>query len=318
MPRPLSPLRPIALDQHRTALGFAAIAVAATLWAIAAIVARRIFDAGVSPNELAMVRTVIAALGLALISQGLAGNRRWGDWRIWALGLSLALVTVTYYVAINRLAVAVAVVIQYTAPALVMCLNAVRRQKLPPLITVLAAIAALVGVMLVSGLGESHLRLDGLGLLAAGLSALFFANNVLLNEALVDQYGAIGVVARGFMVSSLFWVGIQISQGVPTSLFQPEVLPGIAFVGIGGTLIPFSLLCWGIQQVQAERGAIAATLEPVMAAGLAWVGLGQTLTLLQMMGGALVIGAVTLLQTRQADSAGARAIAKQPLPPGQP
>jgi DME family drug/metabolite transporter len=56
------------------------------------------------------------------------------------------------------------------------------------------------------------------------------------------------------------------------------------------------LLCWGVQHVQAERGAIAAMLEPVIAAILAWVWLGQSLTVIQLLGGALVLGAVSSLQ----------------------
>ncbi|MBF2080268.1 MAG: EamA family transporter [Synechococcales cyanobacterium T60_A2020_003] len=65
-------------------------------------------------------------------------------------------------------------------------------------------------------------------------------------------------------------------------LFQTQYVPGVLFVGIAGTLVPFSLLCWGIQHVQAERGAIAATLEPVMAALLAWFVLDQILSLPQI------------------------------------
>jgi DME family drug/metabolite transporter len=107
-------------------------------------------------------------------------------------------------------------------------------------------------------------------------------------------------MSRAFLVSSLFWVTIQFSQGFPEAVFLPENLLGILFVGIGGTLIPFSLMCWGIQQVRAERGAIAATLEPVIAAVLAWLWLGQSLNFSQILGGILVIGAIALLQIHQA------------------
>jgi drug/metabolite transporter, DME family len=286
------------LGQHHQGLGFTAIALAALLWAIAAIVASRLFEAGVTPLQLATSRAIIAAIGLWGISQWTWRSRRWRDWRIGLLGLSLALVTLTYYVAIARLPVAVALVIQYMAPALIVVVSAVKLGRFPSHITAIATSAAIVGVAFVSSLGTSELQLDGLGLIAAIFSAIFFATYTLCSEALVDQYGAIGVMLRGFVVSSLFWGVIQLTQGVPTHIFQFQTLPGIVFIGIGGTLVPFSLLCWGIQQVRAERGAIAATLEPVMAAVLAWVWLGQTLTSLQMIGGALVIGAITLLQTQ--------------------
>ncbi|HEY9622596.1 MAG TPA: EamA family transporter [Crinalium sp.] len=289
-------------DRYSSGLGLSAIALAATLWAIAAIVAAKLFQSGVTPFELATSRAVIAAIGLAGINQIQQSSRRLLDWRILLLGVSLALVTASYYVAISRLSVAVAIVIQYTAPALVVTIESFKRQRRPPIITAIAVVVALLGVTFVSGLGTSDLRLDGIGLIAAGMSAVFFCSYTLLSEAAVDTYGAIGVMYRGFAVSSLFWVAFQISQGIPNAVFLPANIPGILFVGIGGTLIPFSLLCWGIQQVRVERGAIAASLEPVMATVMAWIWLGQTLSGMQMLGGFLVILAVLSLQLHQTRS----------------
>ncbi|WAL59985.1 EamA family transporter [Thermocoleostomius sinensis] len=289
-------------------LGLAAIAIAAMLWAVAAIVASELFAAGVQPFELAMARTVVAAIGLSLLYQfGPTSLRsppakplshRWFEWRLVLLGFALAFVTVSYYVAIDRLAVAVALVIQYTAPALVVALTALQMRQWPAPTTIAAVIAAIVGVVLVSGVLSSQLALNRLGLIAAGLSALFFASYTVLSESVVHTYGAIGVMFRAFIVSSLFWIGFQTAQGMPTAVFAPANLPGILFVGIGGTLIPFSLLCWGIQQVQASQASIAATLEPVIAAALAWLWLGQTLDLAQIIGGILILLAVVSLQRR--------------------
>jgi drug/metabolite transporter, DME family len=295
-------------------LGLMAIAMAAMLWAVAAIVASELFAAGVQPFELAMARTAIAAIGLALIHQfGPASLkspgakpllRRWFEWRLVLLGFALAFVTVSYYVAIDRLAVAVALVIQYTAPALVVALTALRMRQWPAPATIGAVIVAIVGVVLVSGVLSSQLTLNSLGLVAAGLSALFFASYTVLSESVVHTYGAIGVMFRAFIVSSLFWIGFQTTQGIPTAVFAPANLPGILFVGIGGTLVPFSLLCWGIQQVQASQASIAATLEPVIAAVLAWLWLGQTLDWVQIIGGILILLAVASLQRRSEKAKG--------------
>ena len=74
-------------------------------------------------------------------------------------------------------------------------------------------------------------------------------------------------------------------------------MPGIAFVGLGGTLIAFLLFVWGVQRVRAERASIAATLEPVLAGLVAWLWLGESLSPSQIFGGALVLGAVIALYT---------------------
>lgn len=285
-------------------MGISIIALAALLWAIAASVAQLLFTAGISPLELAMARALIAAGGLALIntqwrSQPTKRHPQQLDWPIFALGISIALVTITYYVAIARLPVAVAVVIQYTGPALVVAWAALRTMRLPSLAVAIALVTAVAGVTLVSELPAGTVQLDGLGLLMAGLSAVFFASYTLLSEAVVPVYGPIGVMFRAFAISSLFWLAVQATQGWPTALFVPQHLLGVVFVGIAGTLVPFCLYCWGIQRVQSERGAIAATLEPVFAAIVAWLWLGQTLTTMQIMGGCLVLMAVIVLQRQK-------------------
>jgi drug/metabolite transporter (DMT)-like permease len=100
-------------------LGYAAVAAAAALWAVAAVVARRLFDSGVSPVELTESRAVLAFAGFAFVPS--AWRRVRTGWTVPVVGLAVAIafVNVTYYVAISRVPVAVALVIQYTAPALI-------------------------------------------------------------------------------------------------------------------------------------------------------------------------------------------------------
>ena len=80
------------------------------------------------------------------------------------------------------------------------------------------------------------------------------------------------------------------------TLLEPENVWKVIYVGIAGTLLPYSLFFWGIQRIQAERAVVIATLEPVIASALAWLWFGQTLTFLQLIGGILIILAVTVLQ----------------------
>ncbi|MFN6567981.1 EamA family transporter [Dendronalium sp. ChiSLP03b] len=102
-----------------------------------------------------------------------------------------------------------------------------------------------------------------------------------------------------FAVASLFWLAYQFTQGLPTTLLVPEHFPKVLMVGIIGNLLPYLLLLWSIQRVHVEWAAIVATLEPFVAAILAWLWFGQTLTLLQILGGVLIIAAVTAMQLRQ-------------------
>jgi DME family drug/metabolite transporter len=296
---------PAAARPHGAGAGLVAVAAAAALWAIAAIVARDLFDEGVVPLELAEARAVIAAAGFLALNLR-AKRRRLPVWSRRAvvltlsLGLAIALVNGTYYLAIERLSVAVAVVLQYTAPVLVVVWTALVGRRPPSPQVMAALIAAVAGVVLVVELpGGAVGDLDGLGIAFGLASAVLFASYSLLSEQLSSIFGALGAMARAFLVASGFWVLYQIPFGWPGELFEPSNIPEVLFVGLAGTLSPFLLYVWGIRRVRAERATIAATLEPVLAAVFAWMLLGQSLGPLQIAGGLLACAAVVLLQVRR-------------------
>ena len=281
-------------------LGYAAVAAAAALWAVAAVVARRLFDAGVSPVELTESRALLALAGLALVPAAWRRPERSRGGYVVVLGVALALVNVSYYVAISLIPVAVALVIQYTAPALVVGWTSAVSRRAPSRQVLAALVTALVGVVLVVDVPSGGLgRTDGVGIAMGVASAVLFASCTVLAEATAAVYGSAGAMLRGFAVASSLWLAYQLPQGLPDELLEPSRLPAVAFVGLAGTLAPFLLFSWGVARVTAERGAIAATLEPVLAAVVAWVWLGQRLTAIQVAGGALVIGAVVSLQARR-------------------
>ena len=70
----------------------------------------------------------------------------------------------------------------------------------------------------------------------------------------------------------------------------------ISYIVVVGTVLPFSLFFVGINYVRSTRAMITATLEPISAGFMAWLALGETLDPFQILGAALVITAIVLLQ----------------------
>lgn len=281
-------------------IGLAAIALAAALWAVAAAVARALFDDGVEPLELVQARSLLSAAGLALIPAAWKRPDKSRIGRVVALGLCIALVNAAYYIAIQRLAVAVAIVLQYLAPALVVLWTAVTTRKRPAPEVTIGVIAAFAGTILVVELPRGDLgTLDAVGLAAGFAAAFLFASYTLLSEKAGEAYGILAALLRGFLASSAGWIVFQSFRGWPHELFTREHLPLVLFIGLGGTLAPFILYLWGVQRVRAERATIASTLEPVLVALFAWLWLGQSLSPMQVGGGLLIIAAVLSLQLRR-------------------
>ena len=283
-----------------TLAGLVAIALAAGLWALAAVVARGLFDRGVDPLELAEARSIIALAGLALLPAVRRPPRRKSVGAVVVLGCAIALVNAAYYLAIERLDVAVALVLQYAAPALVVGWLAVAARSLPRPEVIAAVVVTFVGVVLLSGVLDSGVgKVSGLGIAFGLASAVFFATYTLISEKAGAAYGVLGALARGFLAASVMWIAFQIPRGWPAELLEGRNILGVVFVGTGGTLAPFILYLWGVQRVRAERAAIAATLEPIAGAVIAWILLDQALTGVQLLGGLLCLGAVVALQLRR-------------------
>lgn len=284
-------------------LGLFAILLRVLCWALAANVAYDLFMAGINPLELAGVSAMIATFGLAIL------NSFWGrgqtkpmNLKQFALGLVLVFLVATDYVAIQQLPVAIAIVLLFTSPILVVLWTAFAARRVPSRFVLIALTLSILGVVLVSKLLESTLEQVnwfGIGIGLTITTAVFFTAYIILSEQMAGTGESVGILLKTYAVASLFWLAYQFTQGLPLTLLTPENFPKVLVVGIVGNLLPYLLFLWSIQRVHAERVAIVATLEPFVAAIVAWLWFGQTLTLLQIAGGVLIIVAVTDLQLKQ-------------------
>jgi drug/metabolite transporter (DMT)-like permease len=287
------------------------VVAAGACWALAAVLASYAFDRGVPPVRLAEARVAVALVALAPF---LAWRRPDllrpppGTWPVLAtFGACVAAVNLSYYLAIDRLPVGVAVALQYTGPAILLAATALLLRDRaaggpaggdPGRLAWTAAGLTLAGAVLVSraleGLGA--LELPGL---AAGLaSAVLFAAYLLAAE----RAGRRGVepattLLWGFLVAVAIWaVAVPWWSWPLAALGDPGVAAAVLGVGLVGPLLPFALAVGAVRVISAATAGIAATAEPVFAAAFAWLLLGQRLNPAQLAGAGLVVAGVVLAQ----------------------
>jgi drug/metabolite transporter (DMT)-like permease len=87
-----------------------------------------------------------------------------------------------------------------------------------------------------------------------------------------------------------------------SKLSDGHVALAVLGVGIVGTLIPFFLAVGAVRVLTPATAGIAATVEPPAAAAFAWIFLGQHLSIVQILGGVLVLAGVALSQRAPAIS----------------
>src|SRR6266568_211847 len=273
------------------------VVAAAACWGISAIMAKVAIQHGVPPDRMAQARAAVALLALAPL---LAWRRR--DLLrppagtlplLLGFGVSVAAVNYAYYVAIDHLAVGVAISLQYTAPVLVLGWTVLVARGRATRLAWVAAGCTLAGAVLVSQ------ALTGLA--GGAASAVLFAAYLLTAEA-AGRAGAqpATVLLWGFVAAVIAWSPISPWWSWPfAALRQPSVLLAVIGVGLVGTLLPFFLAVAAVRVVSAAPAGIAATFEPVFAATFAWLLLGQHLRPVQLAGGLLVVAGVILAQLAQ-------------------
>ena len=300
---------------------------AAGLWAANGTVSKVILQSGdLSSQRLAEVRSTGAFVGLALV----VGLTRPGSLRVTARELpflvafgvlGLALVQWTYFAAIDRLEIGIALLIQYTAPLLIaLWARFVRHDQVRARVWA-ALTLSLFGLGLVVDVWRG-LSLDGVGVLFAWGAALTYAAYVLMAEKGIVRRDPLSLLCLGMLFSSVFWAVAQPWWSFPTEIVNDDVsLLGnlseydlrlwllMLTLIVAGTIVPFALLIGALGHLSATRVAIAAMFEPVAATIVAYLWLDEALSGLQLVGGGLVLAGIVLAQTardeRAVTSAGA-------------
>jgi drug/metabolite transporter (DMT)-like permease len=269
---------------------------AATLWGVSGTVAADAFSE-VPPPRVAQVRSLVAAGILlpyawrrGLLHTGGAGRQ------LFAFGLVLATVHVTYYWAVDRLGVGPGVTVQFLGPILVLVWMAARQKRRVPGFVWLAGGLALTGVFMVTRAWDlASLDLPGVG---AGLgAAVTFAAYLLMGESLTRRLSPVTVLTYGFLVAAAVWMVFQPVWLFPTDI-SAKAWGELLWVGLGGTMIPFLATMAAVERASAGVVGVVTSIEPVVAAVTAWILLSQTLTPVQVIGGFLVVAAVAFVQKR--------------------
>jgi drug/metabolite transporter (DMT)-like permease len=283
-----------------------AVVSAAACWGIAAIMAKVAFEHGVPPERLAQARATVALLllapALAWRWRGLLRPPRGTLPVLLGFGLCVAGVNYAYYVAIDHLAVGVAISLQYTGPVLVLGWTVLVARRHPGRLAWAAAGCTLAGAVLVSQAYAGFSGVDLAGLAGGAASALLFAAYLLTAEA-AGRAGAhpATVLVWGFATAIVALGPISPWWSWPFSVLrEPRVALAVVGVGVVGTLLPFFLAVGAVRVVSAATAGIAATFEPVFAAAFAWMLLGQRLEPVQLGGGLLVVAGVMVAQLAQA------------------
>ena len=310
----MSTLTVPAIKGDSTHRGEFMVVIAALLFGLNGTVSKLVLQAGLPPMRFTEIRSAgafICLLTYALIRRpaSLKINRHQiGFLALYGIA-GFAGVQVFYFIAISRLPVGIALLLEFTAPVLItLYVRFVRKEKVKSRMWA-SLVLAISGLILVAQIWNG-LTLNGIGLLAGGIASISLAIYYLLGEHGVGIRDTTSLTAWAFGFATAFWLIVQPLWSFPIHLLSKQISLGgrfahlhapvstfIILVILLGTVAPFVLVVSALRHTTPARTAMIGMLEPVFASIVAWWWIGESLTLIQIVGGVVVLVGIALAET---------------------
>ncbi|WP_082566203.1 EamA family transporter [Arthrobacter sp. Soil782] len=270
-------------------------ALAPMVWGSTYLVTVALLPPGL-PLTAAVLRALPAGLLLLLVVRRLPRGSWW--WKALVLGgLNIGVFFALLFVAAYRLPGGVAATVGAVQPLIVAGLATWVLKDRLSLKVVLAGITGAAGVALL--VLSPQARLDTVGVLAALGGAVSMAAGVVLAKKWGKAEKPLTMTAWQLVAGGLLLVPLMlIVEGQPPALTVTN-LGGYLYLSILGTAVAYVLWFRGIQRLPVTAPSFLGLLSPVVAALLGWLVMGEQLSLLQGVGGLLVLGSILAVNVRR-------------------
>jgi len=294
----------------RTSLGLVIAVIASFTFGTSGALIKPLLEAGWSPAAAVTARALIGGFILLPVALVLVRGRWDAVWRArWRIAImaliGVAATQLVYFASVERIPVNTAILIEYMAPLLLVGWVWARTRAVPKAVVIAGSIVAVVGLVLVVSPGGSS-SIDPLGLGFAGLAAIGCAIYYVLAAKPSDglppvALASFGLVGGGISLGLVGLIGV-----VPfTATFESVALMGspapwwvpLLIVGVIATAIAYAASITASEMLGSRLASFAGLLEVVAAALYAWLLLGEALTLLQLLGGALILVGIGLVRS---------------------
>jgi inner membrane transporter RhtA len=247
---------------------------------VGAAFATKLFD-DLGPAGTVLLRVLFAALVLLAIWRPSPRAHSASELRLAALfGLALALMNLTFYEALDRIHLGIAVTLEFVGPLGVALAGSRTR-----LDVVWAGLAA-CGVVLLGGVGTPDLT----GVIFALVAGGFWAAYILLNARVGQTFAGGGGLALAMAIGVIPLIPIGIIDAGSNLLH-----PGLLAVGFGvamlSSVVPYSLELEALRRIRPHVFGVLMSLEPAVAALAGFVVIGQNLSTVDVVAIALVVAA---------------------------
>lgn len=232
----------------------------------------------------------IAVSAVVLLAWQRPWRQRWSRRSVLlaaAFGTVLAAMNVSFYVAIDQLPLGTVVAIEFLGPVAVAAVTGRTARERAAIVVAAAGVVLLAGISLRAG-GQARV-----GLIATGLAAAFWAGYIVLGRRVAHgPVQGLGGLAAGMGVGAVAFAPLGLHAG--PVLHSAGLALAVVAVGVLSSVVPYGIEQVVLRRVSAATFAVLLALLPATAAVVGAVALRQWPHGLEVLGLALVMGAIVL------------------------
>ena len=280
---------------------YASILLAAALWGIIGLWNRRLMAGGLSPTSIVVVRNFG---GMALLA-GIFAARDRSVFRVrrehlkyfFGTGVvSILLFTVCYFTCQKLCSLAVASILLYTAPAIVVVLSALLWKEPVTKKKMLALTLTILGCALVCGIFAGNVTVTLSGALLGLGSGFFYALYSIFGRYALAHYDSMTVTVWTFFFAGPASLVMLRPKEMAVAFSEPKMWLVAVCLVVFSTVLPYIFYTKGLSCVESGKASIMASLEPVVAALAGVFMFGEPMTVMTAVGIVLVLSGVVILR----------------------
>lgn len=194
--------------------------------------------------------------------------------KLFVYGACLGLMNLSFYYALERIPLGLAVSLEFTGPLAVAIFTSGKR------VDYVWAVLAGAGIYLILPEFSGATSVDSVGVFLAVVAGAFWAGYILYGKKAGKDVSGTLAASWGMLFAAL----VVIPAGLYSSgmkMFSPDVLPFAVGVAILSSALPYTLEMMSLKQIPTKTFGVLMSLEPVIAAMAGLLFLHEQLTLVQ-------------------------------------
>lgn len=265
------------------------------LWGTVGVFVRGLYDAGITPLQLSMYRSVamafIAALMILFYDRKLFYVRKKDFKYIIPMGLfGIALGYITYNNAMKYTTLAIASMLTYTNPIYTTLLAAILFKERIYKGKVVGLIFLVIGCSLLVKIYDSaFFTVNTLGIINGILTGFFVSISALYTKRVTRDYHALTTVFYNFVVGAVFLIAFSFPWEMGTVRLRLREALYFAYIVLIPGVFSFLLYMYSVKRIEVSQTESCVSIEPVMAGIIGFMFFNETFDLMQFIGAAIIL-----------------------------